>query len=158
MKVRLVKSNSNFNGVKDYYEVSLVSIRYQDAHIGVSVVHNYVTPDGFPASSKEEYVLHNRGATQSSVMVVDPSWTASSIPPKPVGFLLEDPETWGDLMWEQIPLTTNATLGQYDEFIAWKKNKPEGYITTDIDEFLLRTLGSLKYLPTTTEVWEIVEA
>jgi len=154
VKTRLVKLNDNFSGVKDTYEIVNFYTNYSDKYIRVSLLKKSINATGMPETERKEFTIYNRNETKDSLRI-DPEWNSSSTPPKPEGFILDDPETWGDLMWEQIPILSPKSVSYFDDYISWKYEKPAGFISTDIDEFIIRTIIDMKGLPSEKEGWGI---
>lgn len=154
MKTRLIRLNENFNGVKDVYEIENYYVNYGDKYIRASVLKKSISDTGIPLIEKLEFTIYNR-QTGKVPFRIDPEWNSSSTPAKPEGFVLDDPETWGDLMWEEIPILPQETETYYDDYFSWKWNRPAVYISDDIDEFILRTIVKMGQLPSAEEGWKV---
>lgn len=137
--------------VPEYYEFLNYTIDYFNKMIIGSFVH--VTNGDYPILENVNFNLQNNssapGALNSSSYMIDPTWNESSVPPRPAGISLDDPETWGDLTWEQIPKIL-ITHDYFDDFLVLVT----GLDCQEIEEAILNILLSKDFFPETEE-WSV---
>jgi len=152
-KVRYVKK---LNGVvEEYFEVLNFQIDYSCKIIHTSILHLKII-NGCPEVKHKSYTITDVYDT-SNIYKIDSNWNEKSDPPKPDGFILEDPETWGGLSWEQIPkiIPNKNYFSNLFSYIQSNASLP-AYIA--IEEFILNALIEKGDLPLISEgfVFEIV--
>lgn len=147
-KVRYVKE---VNGViEEYFEIASFQIDYASKTIQ-TIISRLKMVSGFPEIRTYTYSLADVFDT-SNIYQVDPNWNASSTPPKPEGFILEDPETWGGLSWEQIPkLIPNKNY--YSDLFLYVNENPTTPAYLAIEKFILNSLILKGDLPEISDGW-----
>ena len=98
-----IKANSSFSQVFNTYSIIDYSVNKLNKSINFKIQSIVIGEDGIPVTS----------IMQESIMdiletIVDPNWTIESTPiPKPAEFDFNDPTTWDNLSWDDIPKVTN---------------------------------------------------
>jgi len=137
-------------GVKD--TVCIVDLNFDMARSRVSgmAVNTIMTAEGYVKDSDITFLIMNENV---GIKVLDPAWDSASTPAKPNGFILEDPSTWGSLLWEDIPFIDDPSRFHFDKMITESKSSPFSGVNA-IEYAILKTLQANKKLP--TDGWEIV--
>ena len=151
--VRLSKDNANFQYIKDSYAITKTEVDANNSRLSVELVHYYHDESGNVKTEKLRTYLTN----ESGAKIVDPNWTSQSDPAKPDGFVLEDPETWGGLMWEDIPLVDDTSKYYFDMVrnAAPDVSRSEWSPMDQFGAEILEVLGSRGDIPTVADGWAI---
>jgi len=147
-KIRYVKESNGV--VEEYCEVSSYQIDYANKFIQATITRVKMI-NGYPETKPQSCVLADIYDT-SNIYTVDPSWDENSNPPKPAGFILEDPETWGGLSWEQIPkLIPNKNY--FSGLFSYLNANSAVPTYLSMENFILNSLISKGDLPSASEGW-----
>jgi len=152
--MKYVRESQHVKGAKDTYTPLSYQVDHVHPSMHGSMMIMEVQLDGTIGWRTKDFQILNI----PSGKIPDPNWSQASKPPKPAGFLFEDPSTWGGLMWEEIPLVDDTSKYHFD---FMQNLKPLlGVTPKDItEEAILRTLiksGDLPVAPEGEPQWEIV--
>lgn len=136
--------NSSIAGVKDSFEIVAFNVDLRTKTILIEVNANVIGADGIARTDIKSLTLRNE-----DVLIVDPTWDTNSTPPKPAGFVLEDPNTWAGLSYEQIPKIIDQTRQFFD--IA-----AEPTLYAMLKNNLYTNFATAGRLPPAIEGWSIV--
>lgn len=136
--------NSVITGAKDSYEIVAFAVDMRTKTVMIEVNISIIGADGIVRGGLQTMALRNMDA-----YVTDPAWTDQSTPPKPAGFVLEDPNTWAGLSWDQIPKTIDQTR-QYFDIAA----DPALYATLKAN--LYSNFANAGELPPAADGWAVV--
>ena len=108
--------------VMESYEITSVTLDSVGHLINVSLSRLYRDEINIIRNELRQHYFNENFAV--SVLAVDPMWDETSTPPKPKGFDFDQPETWGGLDIDQIPLVKKIQ----------RTTKLSGLYTTNINE------------------------
>lgn len=152
--MKYVRESQHVKGAKDTYRPLSFQVDHVHSFMHGTMMIMEIQPDGSVGWRTKNFRIMNI----PNGKIPDPDWCSSSKPPKPDGFLFEDPSTWGGLMWEEIPLVDDTSKYYFDYMQSLKPIL--GETPKDItEEAILRTLVKSGDLPVAMEgepKWEIV--
>ncbi len=149
-KVRYVKEVNSV--VQEYFEILSYQIDYSNKLIQ-SVISRLKIVNGYPEVKQYSYTITDIYDT-TSIYQVDPTWNENSTPPKPAGFILEDPETWGGLSWEQIPKII-PNKNYFSDLFSYIQASTQTPTYMAIETFIINTLVAKGDLPAASEGWAL---
>ena len=141
----LQKESQYFNGVKDTICVDTLQIDMGNSRATGSVVKKTMRIDGYISEETIVFLIANEVI---GIKIVDQAWDADSVPAKPEGFVLENPETWGNLMWEDIPFIDDPSRFYFSKLLEESKKFTEGGMES-IEYGVIKVLQLMKKIPDT---------
>lgn len=143
--MKYIKDSNIISGAKDYYYIVSNKIDKIKKQIIITLLYNEHIEDG---TTKIFYLDFN--ILNQIEYILDPNWDEQSNPPKPEGFDLLNPVTWGDLAWDEIPRVINSEKLYADKIINASENN-----ITPIEQIIFEMLILLNKLPSSEE-WRLI--
>lgn len=146
--MKYARASLLYEGIFDYYCVNRYFVEKLARIVSVTLMFVHNNESGFAdISFKEERIEDEK------VLIIDPGWDERSTPPKPEGFNLMNPTTWGGLTYDDIPKIYDPGRLHATRLIN-ALEKP-GAIP---DEVIIDTLVALGKLPSQEAGWiKVVE-
>lgn len=135
--MKLARPSTEFPGMYEHYEIVLADVSKFDTYASAHLVLLQPHSDGTISQTKFMYTIRD---DMSDARIIDPAWNESSTPPKPANFELTNATTWGDLIYDDIPLIRNPAMQYYTQFLAL-------YNAESLDSAILKTLSAMGSLP-----------
>ena len=147
----LQKESEFFKGIKDTISVDTLQIDMTNSRATGSVIKKTMRSDGYVSEETIVFLIANEVI---GIKMIDPSWNEASTPPRPDGFILENPETWGTLMWEDIPFIDDPTRFYFKKLM--EESKVNLFSGLDALECgVIKVLQLMKKIPESG--WSIVD-
>lgn len=105
---KTVYARTNEKGQKETYEIMTMLFDYVSHFVDLKIRHITYDAEGIPIV--HDFQQYFNESYSINVLVDDPLWNENSTPPKPAGFIFENPDTWGNLSLSDIPMTNTPAL------------------------------------------------